>query len=278
MTPLFNLIVVAGASLAVALPLVTKEANASTCADNGVEVVKDNRILVSTLSVYDLENPNFSWENDPQSRYYHLGDNGGLAEYNGFDLQYWVCSLKIVPNSKGSTFNVSITFSNFDPSHLWYISFKYGYSSGSHLSKDFLLPPCANLENYSSKTFNVTATAKDYNGNPYVLGGGVCQAYDITLKGYCAISTSSAGAYDLGYEDGHASGYTEGNADGQATAQKDLDGFANIIPNIFGSVVGFFDSLASFEIFGISLFSIIALVAGLGFVIVIIKWVIKGNG
>lgn len=275
MTPLFNLILVAGASLAVALPLVTKEANASTGADNGVEVVNDNRTLVSTSSVNDVETPGYSWESNPTSAFYHLGANGVLEDYDGYDVQYWLCTLEITPNSTGSTFKVSIFFANFDPSNSWYISFKYGYTSGSHLSKGFLIPPCADRENYPSKTFNVTAKAKDYNGNPYVLGGGLCQQYDVTLNAYCAISTSSPGSYDLGYNEGHASGYAEGNADGLATAQQNLDGLGTIIPNIFGSVVGFFDKLASFEIFGISLFSIIALVAGLGFVIMIVKWVVK---
>jgi len=275
MTPLFNLIVVAGASLAVTLPLVTKEANPSTGAENGVEVVNDNRTIVSTSSVYDLKNPNFSWESDPTSAFYHLGASGELEDYEGYDFKYWVCTLKISPNSTGSIFNVSISFANFDPSYSWYISFKYGYTSGSHLSKAFLLPPCEDRNNFPSKTFNVTATPKDYNGNAYVLGGGVCQEYDVTLKAYCAISTSSPGSYDLGYNEGHSNGYDEGHADGLATAQQNLDGLGTIIPNIFGSVVGFFDKIASFEVFGISLFSIIALVAGIGFVIMIVKWVVK---
>lgn len=275
MTPLFNLIVVAGASLAVAFPLVTKKANASTGIDNGVEVVNDTRTLVSTSSVDDFNSPGYYWESDPTSAFYQLGTNGLLEDYDGYDLQYWVCTLHISPNSTGSTFNVSISFANFDPSHSWYISFKYGYTSGSHLSKGFLIPPCGDRNDYPSKTFNVTAKPKDLNGNPYVIGGGVCQEYDVTLNAYCAISTSSPGSYDLGYNEGHASGYAEGNADGLATAQQNLDGLGTIIPNIFGSVVGFFDKLASFEIFGISVFSIIALVAGLGFLIVIVKWVIK---
>lgn len=74
--------------------------------------------------------------------------------------------------------------------------------------------------------------------------------------------------YDNGYNVGEVAGYNRGLAEGDINTI----GITSFIPSILGSVFGFILTIGSFEVFGISLLGIVALIGVLALAYFILKW------
>lgn len=75
--------------------------------------------------------------------------------------------------------------------------------------------------------------------------------------------------------DGYTNGYDAGYTAGETEASGTYAGIGNLIPNVFGSVVGFISQIASIEVFGIKLADILGIVAGGGLIALIVKLFLK---